>query len=62
MDRHELAMKTYNDIQKRKEQKKKKAQQLALQCRIDAAEAGWNRRTKYICENRKRYYNNRHSV
>jgi hypothetical protein len=55
MDRHELAMKTYNDIQKRKKAKED-------QYKRDAAEVGWNRYTKYKNDSLKKYYGSRHTV
>lgn len=55
IDRHELALKTHEIIEKRKRQKR-------LQRERDAASVGWNGYTQYMNKRQKRYYDRRHSV
>jgi hypothetical protein len=54
MDRHELALKTYEAIQKRKREK-------ALRRKMVVGNLGWNKYTKYITTLQRTYYSRRHS-
>ena len=49
---HEMAMKTYNALQKRRQQR----EQQEMQKKIDIAGAGWNGYTKNMNGRLKRYY------
>jgi hypothetical protein len=55
MDRHELAMKTYEELQKRKKAKE-------LRHKIDLQWAGWNGYTKYANKRLKKYYNRKRTI
>jgi hypothetical protein len=55
MDTHALALKTYEDLQKRKKQKE-------LKKKIDLSNVGYNGVTKAIINRQKRYYDNRHTI
>jgi hypothetical protein len=55
MDRHELAMKTYEDLQKRKARKE-------LQKKLDQQGLGWNGYEKYKNKSNKRYYDRKHTI
>lgn len=49
MDKHELALRTYEAIQKRKKQKE-------LQRKIDISSTGWNGYKKVVNKRLKNYY------
>jgi hypothetical protein len=54
MDRHELAIKTYDAIQKRKKEK-------ALRRKVAIGNLGWNRYIKHQTTLQRTYYSRRHS-
>jgi len=55
MDTHALALKTYDDLQKRKKRKE-------LQKKIDLDNVGFNGATKAIIKRQKRYYDRKHTI
>lgn len=58
MNAHELALKTYEALQKRKELKK----QQELQLKQDLSNTGWNGYSRYITKRQKRYYDRKHTI
>jgi hypothetical protein len=55
MDKHELALRTYEAIQKRKRQKE-------LKRRMDLEAVGWNRSTQSRIKWQKRYYDRKRTI
>lgn len=58
MDKHEMAMRTYEELKRRKKRK----EDLEIQKKMDKTGLGWNGLNRHMTKLQKRYYNKKHTT